>query len=177
MANPTSKYFGNYPAEYNRAVHGPYDPSRFYGKGKFKVVSITICTYNLFFPADTPLANVKLNELGAWFNRRNLHPGAMVQACSRAYARYLTRYAHPKFASPSVFFFQMITAGSIFFYLLSYPTNLRMFLASIQMLSRLLNCCFVFQATTSNTSTTGEGRQPRFIRCHHGHRMYFQSIR
>jgi len=27
--------FGEYPAEYNPRIHGPYDPSRNYGKGKF----------------------------------------------------------------------------------------------------------------------------------------------
>lgn len=27
--------FGDYPAEYNPKVHGPYDPARFYGKRKF----------------------------------------------------------------------------------------------------------------------------------------------
>lgn len=37
MATKLSKYFGNLPAEYNRSVHGPYDPSRFYGKGKLKI--------------------------------------------------------------------------------------------------------------------------------------------
>lgn len=26
--------FGDYPAEYNPKVHGPYDPARYYGKGK-----------------------------------------------------------------------------------------------------------------------------------------------
>lgn len=26
--------FGDYPAEYNPKVHGPYDPARFYGKRK-----------------------------------------------------------------------------------------------------------------------------------------------
>lgn len=26
--------FGDYPAEYNPNVHGPYDPARFYGKRK-----------------------------------------------------------------------------------------------------------------------------------------------
>lgn len=26
--------FGDYPKEYNPAVHGPYDPARYYGKGK-----------------------------------------------------------------------------------------------------------------------------------------------
>lgn len=27
--------FGDYPAEYNPKVHGPYDPARFYGKREF----------------------------------------------------------------------------------------------------------------------------------------------
>lgn len=27
--------FGDYPAEYNPAKHGPYDPARFYGKRKY----------------------------------------------------------------------------------------------------------------------------------------------
>lgn len=31
--------FGDYPAEYNAKVHGPYDPARFYGKGKQSIVS------------------------------------------------------------------------------------------------------------------------------------------
>merc|ERR1712071_294809 len=46
--------WGQYPAEYNPKVHGPYDPSRFYGK------------------ADTALADVKLAELPAWLKRRNV---------------------------------------------------------------------------------------------------------
>lgn len=29
---------GEYPAEYNPKVHGPYDPARYYGKGKVVVV-------------------------------------------------------------------------------------------------------------------------------------------
>lgn len=34
--------FGEYPAEYNRAVHGTYDPARYYGKGKNnKIVPIS----------------------------------------------------------------------------------------------------------------------------------------
>lgn len=27
--------FGDYPAEYNPAKHGPYDPARWYGKRKY----------------------------------------------------------------------------------------------------------------------------------------------
>lgn len=30
--------FGEYPAEYNPKIHGPYDPARFYGKGKWRRV-------------------------------------------------------------------------------------------------------------------------------------------
>lgn len=30
--------FGDYPAEYNPKVHGPYDPARFYGKRKFSLM-------------------------------------------------------------------------------------------------------------------------------------------
>lgn len=26
--------YGEYPAGYNAKVHGPYDPARYYGKGK-----------------------------------------------------------------------------------------------------------------------------------------------
>jgi hypothetical protein len=26
--------YGDYPAEYNAKVHGPYDPARYYGKGE-----------------------------------------------------------------------------------------------------------------------------------------------
>lgn len=37
--------FGDYPAEYNPKVHGPYDPARFYGK------------------PDTPFSQVKLGEV------------------------------------------------------------------------------------------------------------------
>lgn len=29
--------FGDYPKEYNPAVHGPYDPARYYGKRKIKI--------------------------------------------------------------------------------------------------------------------------------------------
>lgn len=27
--------YGDYPAEYNPKVHGPYDPARYYGKGEW----------------------------------------------------------------------------------------------------------------------------------------------
>lgn len=30
---------GEYPAEYNPKVHGPYDPARFYGKRKTRGIA------------------------------------------------------------------------------------------------------------------------------------------
>lgn len=38
---------------------------------------------NSLYLADTPLAQVKLSELGAWFGRRNKSPQAMAGAVSR----------------------------------------------------------------------------------------------
>lgn len=29
--------FGDYPKEYNPAVHGPYDPARYYGKREYYI--------------------------------------------------------------------------------------------------------------------------------------------
>ncbi|EAT37231.1 AAEL010754-PA [Aedes aegypti] len=72
--------FGDYPAEYNPKVHGPYDPARYYGK------------------PDTPLGQVKLNELGAWFGRRDKNPKRMGIAP----------------------FFQVIVGGMVFFYAINY---------------------------------------------------------
>lgn len=60
---------GELPKEYNKAVHGPYDPAVFYGK------------------KDVPLGQVKLQDVPAWFSRRNKSPTAAVQAMSRAYWR------------------------------------------------------------------------------------------
>ena len=60
---------GELPKEYNKAVHGPYDPAVFYGK------------------KDVPLGQVKLQDVPARFSRRNKSPAAAVQAMSRAYWR------------------------------------------------------------------------------------------
>ncbi|XP_035228303.1 putative ATP synthase subunit f, mitochondrial [Stegodyphus dumicola] len=59
------KGFGRYPAGYNERVHGPYDPSVYYGK------------------KDIPLSEVKIGELGSWLARRNKSPSAMIGAMSR----------------------------------------------------------------------------------------------
>ncbi|XP_019529329.1 putative ATP synthase subunit f, mitochondrial [Aedes albopictus] len=93
--------FGDYPAEYNPKVHGPYDPARFYGK------------------ADTPLGQVKLNELGAWFGRRDKNPKAAAGAVSRAFWRWQHKYWQPKRMGIAPFF-QVIVGGMVFFYTINY---------------------------------------------------------
>merc|ERR1711963_50839 len=98
---PANMGFGEYPAEYNAKVHGPYDPARWYGK------------------ADTPLAQTKLGELGAWLGRRQKSPQAVTAAVSRGYWRWLHKYVHPK-RSGLTPFLQVIAASSAFFYVLNY---------------------------------------------------------
>ncbi|XP_059174911.1 putative ATP synthase subunit f, mitochondrial [Physella acuta] len=67
---------GKYPREYNPKVHGPYHPGRFYGK------------------PDTPLAEVKLGELGSWLSRRNKSPNAIWGAIHRGYWQWASKYYH-----------------------------------------------------------------------------------
>ncbi|XP_077299718.1 ATP synthase, subunit F [Arctopsyche grandis] len=93
--------FGDYPKEYNPAVHGPYDPARFYGK------------------VDTPFAQLKLNEVGSWFSRRNKSPQAFSGACSRAFWRWQHKYMLPK-RNTMAPFYQLVVAGMGFFYVINY---------------------------------------------------------
>ncbi|EDV57035.1 putative ATP synthase subunit f, mitochondrial [Drosophila erecta] len=93
--------FGDYPAEYNPKVHGPYDPARFYGK------------------ADVPFGQVKLGEIGAWLGRRNKSPNAVAGAVSRAWWRWQHKYVFPKRAGIAPFF-QLTVASMTFFYLINY---------------------------------------------------------
>ncbi|OQR75593.1 mitochondrial ATP synthase F chain-like [Tropilaelaps mercedesae] len=92
---------GDYPIEYNRKVHGPYDPARYYGK------------------PDTPLSEVRISELGAWLNRRNKTPQAMVAACSRAYWRWQHKYLLPRYTTFAPIA-QALVASSLFFYYINY---------------------------------------------------------
>ncbi|MBO8666384.1 hypothetical protein INO76_15255, partial [Staphylococcus aureus] len=50
---------GDYPAEYNPKVHGPYDPARYYGT------------------PDKPFGQLKLGEVTEWVGRRNKSPKAI----------------------------------------------------------------------------------------------------
>ncbi|KAL1117425.1 hypothetical protein AAG570_004751 [Ranatra chinensis] len=70
--------FGDYPAEYNPKVHGPYDPARYYGK------------------PDTAFGQVKLGDLGKWLMRRNKSPFAVAGAMSRGFWRWQHKYVQPK---------------------------------------------------------------------------------
>merc|ERR1739845_251864 len=72
------KMLGEYPAEYNRAVHGPYHPMRYYGK------------------PDTPFGQVKLKDLASWIARRKKTPTAFVQALSRAWFTWDHKFMQPK---------------------------------------------------------------------------------
>nr|XP_018916534.1 PREDICTED: putative ATP synthase subunit f, mitochondrial [Bemisia tabaci] len=93
---------GDYPLEYDRKVHGPYDPARYYGK------------------PDTYFSEVKLGELGAWFGRRNKSPSAVVGALSRAYWRWNRRFNHCRIGN-AAYPLQVIIGGAIIGYLINYP--------------------------------------------------------
>ncbi|ROT72176.1 putative ATP synthase subunit f, mitochondrial [Penaeus vannamei] len=90
---------GEYPAEYNPKVHGPYDPARFYGK------------------PDTPFGQVKLGELGSWLGRRSV--GGIPSAISRAWWRWQHKYVQPKKTGIAPFL-QLMVGSMAFFYMLNY---------------------------------------------------------
>ena len=92
---------GELPKEYNKAVHGPYDPAVFYGK------------------KDVPLGEVKLQELPKWFSRRNMSPEGIGRAMSRAYWRWNHKYCLPKYCGMTPFL-QTAAGFSALFYLLNY---------------------------------------------------------
>ncbi|CAG2104329.1 unnamed protein product [Medioppia subpectinata] len=102
-----SRYFGNLPKDYNKAVHGPYYPFRYYGKRE---------------TTDTPLADVKVGELVQWFNRRNVHPVAVFQAMMRAFYRFEHRFVNPRFAYPGRGMNMKLWSISLFFFFLNYKT-------------------------------------------------------
>ncbi|CAH0719591.1 unnamed protein product, partial [Brenthis ino] len=92
---------GDYPKEYNPAVHGPYDPARYYGK------------------PDTPFGQVKLSEIGSWLGRRNKTPSAIGGAFSRAWWRWQHKYMQPKKVGIAPFF-QLLVGSMTFFYVINY---------------------------------------------------------
>lgn len=93
--------YGEYPEEYNRKVHGPYDPARYYGE------------------KDTPFGEVKLKDLGAWISRRRITPSRIGGAMSRAYWRWQHKYVQPRRCGISSFF-QITAVAGIVFYMLNF---------------------------------------------------------
>merc|ERR1711874_867938 len=91
---------GELPKEYNKAIHGPYDPAVFYGK------------------KDTPLSQTKLYQLPAWLARRNPSPVAMARCVSRAFWRWNHKYALPKYCglTPAL---QVVAGSMAFFYIIN----------------------------------------------------------
>merc|ERR1712168_1454045 len=70
--------WGEYPKEFNPKVHGPYDPSRYYGA------------------KDTKFSEVKLGDFTAWLSRRKKTPNAAVQCFSRGWHRWTHHYVLPQ---------------------------------------------------------------------------------
>lgn len=93
--------WGCYPEGYNRAVHGPYDPARYYG------------------PKDLALSEVKLSELPAWIARREKSPQAFMQMMSRFHHRWWNKFWIPK-KSTAAGLFQLIFMVSTASYLAGY---------------------------------------------------------
>ena len=92
---------GELPAGYDKKIHGPYNPSLYYGK------------------KDVPLGEVKLGQLPAWFARRSMNPIAWSRAVSRAYWRWNLKYAAARYGGmiPIYHMFAMVIGGS---YLINY---------------------------------------------------------
>lgn len=106
MSQHPSNYcpvFGNYPKEYNRAVHGPFYPWVNYNQSN-----------------DTRLADVKLGDLKSWFARRNKTPAAVIAETSRTYHDWYRKWLGTKFGSPSKGFFQIMFGYSVLCLLGSY---------------------------------------------------------
>ncbi|OWA54728.1 putative ATP synthase subunit f, mitochondrial [Hypsibius exemplaris] len=95
-------YFGigAYPVEFNRRIHGPYDPPA-------------------YTETDTPFGQVKIGMLPAWLSRRSLNPVAMSRAVSRGYWRWFHKYVAVRYmtAAPYVQFAVGLSAP---FYCINY---------------------------------------------------------
>merc|ERR1711992_220310 len=92
---------GELPKEYNKAVHGPYDPAMYYGK------------------PDTPLSQVKLGQLPAWFARKSKNPIDWARAVNRFYWRWNHKYLQPKHCGLTPFI-QIGAMSMVLFYTMNY---------------------------------------------------------
>jgi len=93
---------GEYPPGYNANVHGPYDPSRFYGK------------------PDAKFTEVKLGEMTGWLKRRDYNPMAIGRGIGRGYLRWYKTWVLPKKAG-AAWLVQSFVILSSFYYINQYP--------------------------------------------------------
>ena len=94
--------FGLYPPGYDRRVHGPYCPERYYG------------------PKDTPLGEVRLSDLPKWIGRRDKSIFSIGQLWTRAEYRYGEKFLQPNRSRPGLFFWHAILITSVLSYLNSF---------------------------------------------------------
>lgn len=94
--------FGNYPKEYNRAIHGPYYPWVNYGL------------------KDTPIWQVKLGELKPWLARRNKKPYAAITTISRYSWLYVNNWVETRYGANSKFILHLLYVGALYNLLASY---------------------------------------------------------
>ena len=94
--------WGLLPKEYNKNVHGPYVPYRYYGK------------------PDTAFKDVKLGEFMAWFRRRNKSPAAISAACSRTAQYWVHRFGDCRYPNLA-FLWQVCLVYSVVMYAVRYP--------------------------------------------------------
>merc|ERR1712029_141810 len=93
--------FGECPPGYNPKVHGPYDPSVYYG------------------PKATPLGQVKLGQLPGWILSRSKNPIDWGRCVARGWWRWRFNYLTPKYATLAGPL-QFIAATCVFFYAINY---------------------------------------------------------
>ncbi|KAK0168139.1 hypothetical protein PV327_001970 [Microctonus hyperodae] len=94
--------WGKYPEGYDRAVHGRYNPAKYYGK------------------PDVPFGEVKLCEIPSWIGRRNIGLTSFGQMIGRAYWRWQQAYVLPKYSGIAPFF-QVAVGCMMVFYVINYP--------------------------------------------------------
>merc|ERR1712002_1210796 len=94
--------WGEYPKEFNPKVHGPYDPSRYYG------------------PKDLKISEVKLGDFMSWLGRRKKTPNAAISAMSRALHRWRHYYVLTRAPLTITPYMQLVIPMAAFAYYINY---------------------------------------------------------
>ncbi|OUC48247.1 dTMP kinase [Trichinella nativa] len=89
--------FGLLPKEYNKKIHGPYCPWRYYGK------------------KDTNIFDVKLADFSAWMSRRDTSPRGIMAAMSRGYYSWIYHWFSPRVANAAPFLMENCRGALIVF--------------------------------------------------------------